>query len=176
MGRGKPAAPALKMSARQRGLLEQESRKRTTLQQYHDRIMILLYAQEGKSNNWITRQMSISLIKVKGWRSRWESQYDTLLAYEKGMNGQGVSDGELLQAMLGLLQDLPRSGAPARITMAQKQQIVALACDKPDTYGVLMTDWTHEMLVKVAIAQGIVDTISRRHLGGILKKEHLTTS
>lgn len=175
MGRGKPPAPALKMTARQRRLLEEEGRKRTTLQQNHDRIMILLYAQEGKSNNWITRQMSISLVKVKGWRSRWESQYATLLAYEEGKNGQGVSDGELLRAMLGVVQDLPRSGTPARITMAQKQQIVALACDKPDTHGVQMTDWTHEMLAKVAISKGIVDTISARHLGGILKKKHLTT-
>jgi putative transposase len=75
-----------------------------------------------------------------------------------------------------VVQDLPRSGAPERITVAQKQQIVSIACEKPDTYGIEMTDWTHEMLVKVVMAQGIVDTISRRHLGGILKNERVTTA
>lgn len=169
MGKGKPA-PALLMSVRQRHLLEAESRKRTTLQQYHQRILIVLYGQEGKSNSWVSGHLGISLNTVKSWRSRWVSQYSSLLDYEKGGQGEGVNDTELLGAMLAVLSDLPRSGVPARITLAQKQQIVALACEKPDTYGVQMTDWSHEMLVKVVIAQGIVDTISRRHLGGILKK------
>lgn len=176
MGRGKPAAPALNMTDRQRRLLSEERRKRTTLEQYHNRISILLYGQEGKSNSWVSRQLGIGLKKVKGWRKRWESQYSTLLDYEKGVDGAGVSDAALLQAILGVVQDLPRSDAPVRITLAQKQQIVALACEKPDAHGVLMTDWTHEMLAKVAMARGIVDAISRRHLGGILKNEHLTTS
>ena len=170
MGRGKPPAPALLMTDRQRMILEKESRKRSTLRQYHDRISILLYGQEGKSNGWVARQLSIGLNTVKLWRSRWTAQYSTLLEYEKGQDGQGVSDSELLGAMLAVVGDLPRSGAPARITLAQKQQIIAVACEKPDTYGVQMTDWSHEMLVKVVVAQGIVDTISRRHLGGILKK------
>ncbi|MDX1910864.1 MAG: helix-turn-helix domain-containing protein [Saprospiraceae bacterium] len=175
MGRGQ-SAPALVMTDRQRRVLEQESRKRTTLRQYHDRISILLYSQEGKSISWVSSHLSISYNTVKSWRRRWAAQYSTLLEFEKGKDGQGVSDGELLDAMLGLVSDLDRSGAPARITLAQKQQIIALACDKPDTYGVQMTDWTHEMLAKVAMAQGIVDTISRRHLGGILKKKPLATS
>lgn len=175
MGRGKPPAPALHMSDRHVRLLEEEHRKRRTLKQYHTRISILLWGHEGKSNSWVGRQLGIDLNQVRYWRKRWEGQYETLLKFEEGVDGQGVSDSELLQKMLVSVGDLPRSGAPQRISMAQKQQIVAIACEKPESYGVMMTDWTHEMLAKVAMAQGIVDTISRRYVGEILKNEHLTT-
>jgi len=176
MGRGHIVSPVLVMTDRQRSILTQESRKRTTQRQYHDRIMILLYSQEGKSCNWIAAHLNIAYNTVKSWGRRWVADYSTLLNFEKGKDGQGVSDGELLESMLERVRDLPRSGAPARITLAQKEQIIAIACERPDTYGIQMTDWTHEMLVKVVISQGIVDTISRRHLGGILKNEPVTTS
>ena len=174
MGRGKPA-PALLITDRQHRLLEQESRKRTTPWQYHDRILIVLYGKEGKSNIWVARCLSIALNTVKFWRRRWAAQYSALLDFEKGKDGQGVSDTELLSTMLAVLSDFPRSGAPARITLAQKQQIIAVACEKPDTYGVQMTDWSHEMLAKVVVAKGIVEKISRRHVGGILKKERVAS-
>jgi len=175
MGRGKPPAAALLMSDRHVRLLRQEYRKRTTLKQYHTRISILLWGYEGKSNSWVGCQLGIDLNLVRCWRKRWQGQYEALLIFEKGFDGQGVSDAALLQTMLIAVQDLPRSGAPQRIKTAQKQQIVALACEKPESYGVMMTDWTHEMLAKVAMAQGIVETISRRHVGGILKKKRVAT-
>jgi len=73
MGRGKPAAPALPMTCRQRVLLEQESRKRTTLQQYHDRILILLHGSDGKSNSWVARDLGMGLNTVKTWRRHWQA-------------------------------------------------------------------------------------------------------
>jgi hypothetical protein len=163
------------MSERHVRLLRHEHSKRTTLKQYHTRISILLWGYEGKSNSWVGRELGVSLNLVRCWRKRWQGQYEGLQKFEKGIDGQGVSDAALLQRMLVAVQDLPRSGAPQRIGTAQKQQIVALACEKPESYGVMMTDWSHEMLAKVAMAQGIVKTISRRHVGGILKKKRVAT-
>lgn len=176
MGRGKPPAPALPMTDRQYRLLEQEAGKRTTLRQYYERIPILLQGSKGQNNSQIARDLGISLNTVKSWRRRWQSSYKSLVGFEEGANGKGVSDYELLQEMLKRLDDLPRSGAPKRITLAQEQQIVALACEKPADYGVEMTDWTLEMLAKVAIAQGIVESISPQYVGGILKKVQVATA
>jgi len=54
--------------------------------------------------------------------------------------------------------------------LEQKQQLIALACENPQDYGLEITDWTYEMLAKTAIAKMIVETISPSHLGKILKK------
>jgi transposase len=176
MGRGKPPAPPLAMTARQRRLLEHECGKRTTLRQFYERIPIILRGAEGQSNGQIARELNLALNTVKSWRNRWQSNYQALLDYETGPEGGGVSDHDLLQKMLECFKDQPRSGAPLRITLAQKQQIIALACEKPTDYGVEMTDWTLEMLAKVAIAQNIVDSISSRYVGEILKNEQVATA
>ncbi len=72
--------------------------------------------------------------------------------------------------MLDILRDLPRSGAPERIPLSEKQQLIALACEKPEDYGIPFTQWNREMLAKVAMAEGIVEKISPRYVGKLLKK------
>ncbi len=79
-----------------------------------------------------------------------------------------------LQVLLGQLKDNARSGTRKQISLQEQQQIVALASEKPADYGVEITCWTHEMLAKVAIGQGIVGKISSRHVGNILKKANCT--
>lgn len=176
MGRGKPPAPALPLTERQYRLLEQESRKRRTLKQYHERIMIILRSHEGLNNSENARRSGLALNTVRSWHKRWTMIYPQLLVFEAGTDNQGVSDHELLQQMLRYLQDEPRSGSPRRITLAQEQQIVALACEKPEDYGVVVTNWSHQMLAKVAMARRIVDTISPRYVGKILKKKRVASS
>jgi len=113
---------------------------------------------------------------VKSWRSRWNSAYEQLLIFETGVSGQGVSDRELLQKMLELISNRPRSGMPSRISMEQKQQIVALRCEHPENYGYVMTDWTHQILAEAAVKQGIVARISASYAGRLLKNKRVTTS
>jgi putative transposase len=170
MGRGKPPAAAIPMSDRQYRLLEQESRKRTTLIQYRERIQILLRASKGESNGQIKRELGMALNTVKCWRKRWSDGYGALLAFEQGVAGVGVSDGELLKHLLELLKDAPGRGAPQTISLAQKQQIVSLACQKPERFGIPVTTWTHWLLAQVAIQEGIVAKVSARHVGTILKE------
>lgn len=72
--------------------------------------------------------------------------------------------------MLEVLKDTPRSGAPKRITLTQEQQIIALACKKPQAYGIPLTQWNREMLAHASRAKGIVETISPRTVSKLLKK------
>ena len=106
----------------------------------------------------------------------WETEFESLKAFELGESNEGVSDKALLERMLHIFKDIPRSGAPKRITLAQEQQIVALACEKPEDHGIMMTQWTREMLAHVAKTRGIVDNISPRYVSEILKKARTTSS
>ena len=169
---GVAAASAISMSARQYKLLLGEKQKRTTLVQYQDRIGILLLASTqggGHSNCHIQRTLGISYNTVKSWRKKWMLNYPKLLALEENKEEQ-ISDKELLMSMLNILKDEQRSGCPRRISLAQEQQIVALACQKPIDFGVEMTTWTHELLAHVAMTKGIIDSISPRYVGMFLKK------
>jgi transposase len=170
LGRGKAPAKAISMTTLQKALLEREFRKRTTQKQFSTRIDLLLRASQGQSNSQIARDLALTLPTVRAWRRRWESHYEQLCEYEEEMKEHGLSEHNYLQVLLSLLRDLPRSGTRKQISLEQEQQIVALASEKPADYGVEMTGWTHEMLAKVAIAQGIVEKVSSRHVGNILKK------
>lgn len=176
MSRGQAPASALPLSERQRRLLLSESVKRTTLRQYSERIPIILLGAEGVNNSAASKRLDIKPNTLRTWRKRWLSGYAALLVFESGVDGAGVSDFVLLQEMLTRFNDLPRSGTPKRITLAQEQQIIALACEKPEDYGVPITTWSLAMLAHTAIKQGIVKTISARYVAEILKKKPVTTS
>ena len=170
MGRGQAPAKAIPMTSLQYVLLQQEGNRRTTQAQFKTRINLLLKAKKGESNSQIARDLAIALNTVKTWRRRWQGKYEQLCEYEKEMKPQELNEHDYLQELLSHLRDNPRSGTRKRISLEEEQQIVALASEDPKDYGVEMTNWTHEMLAKVAIAQGIVGKISSRHTGNILKK------
>lgn len=176
MGRGKAPAPALPMSEIQKSHFIQLSRNHSTAQQIVKRIKILLLSHEGANNSQIKRELQVSYNTVLTWRKRWLSEYESLLLFEKAVAQGTEKHSSLLQRITNFLKDAPRSGAPKKFTLAQRQQIVALCCEDPRDYGLEMTDWTHEMLAKTAIATGIVASISPSHLGKILKKSALTSS
>lgn len=176
MGRGQAPAPPIPMTVLQREVLQDLGRRHTTSQQIAKRIRILLLANQEYSNSHIKRELGVSLNTVKSWRRRWQSAYDELVIYESYLHNQQVSPLDFRNRLISALTDLPRSGAPKTITLSQEKQIVALACEEPSQYQLEMTDWTHEMLAKVAIAKGIVTSISSRHVGRILKKEPPATT
>ena len=170
MGRGLPPAPALKLTPRQYDILSRYHRKNSIPYRNKLRVSIILGGYEGKPNKQLARELGISLHKVKHWHGRWQSCYEELLVYEQGPEGEGVKDHELLEKMLSYLADAPRSGTPARITTSQKEQLVALACEKPSDYGVEQTQWNREMLAVVVMRLGIMEKISPRYVSEVLKK------
>lgn len=175
MSRGKPATVVV-LTARQRSLLTKQRNKAKVAVQQRNRIDIVLGAAAGQSNRSLCQALSVGGNTVTYWRKHWAACYASLCIYEAGLAGQGVSDRQLLSRMLSVLEDAPRSGAPVRISMAQKQQITALACRKPEDYGIPVTQWNREMLAQVAVSQGIVETISPRYVSELLKNQRTTTA
>ena len=173
---GVRAKKELELSKRQEALLEEELKKRTTLNQYKERILILLRSYRGESLAAISLSTGLKYEKVRLWRSRWIEDYDQLSIFEQGIGGKGVKDHELLAKMLLILKDKPRSGAPRVITSAQESLLTALACESPQDYGIIRTNWSHQTLAQVAIEKGIFEHISPRYVGKLLKKEQVTTT
>ncbi|MCB0837403.1 MAG: helix-turn-helix domain-containing protein [Bacteroidetes bacterium] len=158
------------MTSYQVSVYEELVRSHKTGQQTSTRAQILLLAHQGQSNSHIQRSLGISRNTVKVWRRRWEEVYPDLTEAEDLIKSNRLSQSDYRKQLVALLQDLPRPGSPKTFTLAQEQQIVALACDSPHHHGWEMTDWTHQMLAHVAMAKGIVASISSSQIGRILKK------
>ncbi len=173
---GVKAKKKLELSKRQEYLLEEELKKRTTLSQYKERIPILLRSYRGESQTAISLSTGLKYERVRLWRSRWIEDYDKLLIFEQGIGGKGVKDHELLTKMLSILKDKPRSGTPRVITSVQENLLMALACESPQDYGIIRTNWSHQTLAQIAIEKGIFESISSRYVGKLLKKEQVTTT
>ena len=68
------------------------------------------------------------------------------------------------------LSDAPRPGAPATFTPEQICSIVALACEAPEASGPPLTHWSQNALAREAVRRGLVERISQRQVGRILKR------
>jgi transposase len=76
----------------------------------------------------------------------------------------------LREAILDVLSDAPRPGAPATFTAEQVSQIVALACEPPKLSGRPIDHWTLRELRDEAIKRKIVADISVSYIGRILRQ------
>lgn len=126
-----------------------------TPQQIALRARIILAADQGQSNSQIARELGVNGGTVRLWRQRWQLlepiPLDELSVRER-------------------LEDLARPGAPARITADQQCQIKALACERAEKSGRPITHWTNREIADELIERGIVETISPRHAGRLLKR------
>ena len=128
--------------------LEKLIKAHKTRQQIAMRSQIILAAAEGKNNSQIAKEFQITLDTVRLWRKRW-------------LTLQPISLEDL--SVEERLEDLPRPGAPARITADQLSQIVALACEKPEESERPITHWTSREIADEILQRGIVEQISPRH-------------
>jgi hypothetical protein len=88
-------------------------RRHSTPQQLALRARIVLAAADGLNNGQIVRGLGVSRDMASLWRGRW-------------LGLQAVSLDDL--SVEERLTDVPRPGAPARISSEAVCQIVALAC------------------------------------------------
>lgn len=132
-----------------------------TGQQIAQRARIIRLAAMGKTNAEIGRELRVGRLTVNRWRERWISlepiPLDELHVEER-------------------LEDLPRPGAPARITAEQRCQMEALACEAPEKYGRPISQWTGREIADELVARQIVETISPRHAERLLKRSIHSTS
>jgi len=149
----KPTPITLREEERQE--LEKLVQRHKTRQQIALRARIVLAAAEGKNNSEIARQFEVTRDMPRLWRQRW-------------LDLEPISLEDL--SVEERLEDLPRPGAPPRISAEQICQIEALACEKPEEGGRPISHWTNREMAAELIKRGIVDTISPRHAGRLLKR------
>jgi putative transposase len=150
-----PKAIAIKLSVAEKEALEKLVKGHNTGQQLALRGKIILAADQGKSNSHIVRELAVNMKTVRLWRGRWAML-------------QPIPLTEL--SAQERLEDLPRPGAPSRITADQRCQIEKLACEKPEKSGRPISQWTNWEIADEIKKQGIVDEISPRHAGRLLKR------
>ena len=90
------------------------------------------------------------------WRRRWQ-------------------DAAATAGVAARLSDAPRCGAPATFTPEAICQIMALACEDPETLDVAISHWRQSELARQSVARGIVKSISHGSVGRFLKKRPISS-
>ena len=150
-----PKPIEIKLNEAEKEGLEKLVKGHKTSQQIGLRARIILAANQTKSNSEIVRELGVSLNTVRLWRSRW-SLFQPIPLSELSAQER--------------LEDLPRPGSPLQITADQRCQIEKLACEKPEKTGRPISHWTNREIADELIKQGIVNQISARHAGRLLKR------
>lgn len=149
------APKSLNLTLGDRQELEKLLNRHNTAQQIALRAHIILLADKGNNNREIGRELSISRFMARRWRNRWLELTERLIP------------------VIERLQDFERSGTPAKFNMEQVVELFALACSKPEDYGRAISDWTARELAEEIEKQGIIDSISPRHVGRLLEEAEI---
>ncbi len=149
------APTPLQLTEIERSQLQQVVKRHSTPQQIALRASIILLADEGRNHRDIGRELDISRGRARRWRNRW------LELRQKDI------------PVLERLVDAPRPGGPATFSLEQILQLFAIACEKPETYGRPISHWTARELADEMMQQGIVESISPRHVGRLMDEADL---
>ncbi|MBE0580899.1 helix-turn-helix domain-containing protein [Devosia sp.] len=149
----KPAKIELSEKVRQE--LERLVARRTTGQQKAQRARIILKAAGGKNHAEIAKELKVSVDMAALWRGRW------LALEEIGLDDLSVEER---------LEDLPRPGAPSRLSADHLCQIEQMACEAPEKAGRPISQWTGREIADEMMKRGLVAYISARHAARLLKK------
>ncbi len=150
-----PKAPPIILSERERQELEKLTAGHKTEQQIAKRARIVLLVAQEKSEQAIKRELGVARNMVRLWRHRW-------------LDLQPIALADL--SVAERLEDLPRPGAPPRLTAEQTCQIMELACEQPQESGRPISQWSGREIADEVMKRGIIDSISPRHASRLLKR------
>jgi putative transposase len=145
----------LKLEDDEQKELEKILARHSTSQQIAKRGQIVLLAAQGKNHRQIATELGVSREMTRLWRERWLE-----------LKQEGV---EIVER----LKDAERPGAPTKFTTEQVLNLFAIACEEPEKYGKPISHWTSRELAEVMREQGIVESISKRHVGRLLSEATL---
>ena len=149
------SAPAITLSESEQDELESLAKRPSTPQQLALRANIILRAAQGDSHGSIAHAFGISKAMSRRWQRRWLA----------------LSPREL--PVSERLQDAYRSGTPPTFSLEQITALYALACAPPEQYDRPLSHWTPRELAAELVKQGIVESISERHVGRLLAEADL---
>jgi putative transposase len=149
------APPPLQLMETEREELQQLVHRHSTPQQIAVRARVILLAEAGRNHRDIARELTISRDMARLWRNRWlELSVKEIPVRER-------------------LADAPRPGGPMTFNLEQILQLFAMACEKPEKYERPISHWTARELAEEAIQKGIVESISPRHVGRLMREADL---
>lgn len=167
-----PHALTINVSQRQQQLLQQITRCKTNSYRLIQRAQLVLFAAGGMKNIMIGEQLQLSRTSVRQWRQRWLEAFEQLQTDE----AEGINDLQLMQKLVAVFNDEQRPGGPAKFSLEQIVQIVAVACELPASSGRPISHWTPRELAFEVVKRGIVQEISPRSVGRFLKRGHIATA
>ena len=145
----------LNLSDGERNQLQQLINRHNTPQQIVLRAKIILMASEGQNHRQIARNLDINRQMARLWRNRWlETEGKELSIFQR-------------------LKDQERVGTPVKFSIEQVIELFALACSPPSDYGRPISHWTPRELTDEIMKQGIIESISVRHVGRLLEEAEL---
>jgi putative transposase len=149
-------ASPVQLSAEHERELSHLVRAHSTPQKLAERGRIILLAATGLGVGETARQLGIWRKTAGHWRRRWRG----------AAASASVAAG---------LSDAPRCGAPATFTPEAICQIIALACENPETLDVAISHWSQSELARKSVARGIVKSISHGPVGRFFKKRPISS-
>ncbi len=162
----------INLSDKQYQLLEQIAGSRTNSYRLVQRAQLVIFAAAGMNNTEIGEQLQLSRKQVRQWRQRWQESAQGLQIAES----EGVGERELKQQLEAVLSDEQRPGGPAKFSLEQIVQIVAVACEQPATSGRPISHWTPTEIAQEVVKRGIVQEISPRSVTRFLKRGNTATA
>jgi transposase len=160
----------------QHELLEKLIRRTTRSQQIIQRAQILLDYQRLGTCVGVAAARQVGRDTVAHWVARWKEAQDHLEQLEAEYQAGRITPLAYERDLQKLLADAARPGTPPKVSEAQKQQIIAVAAQRPEDVGIPVTQWSHQLLAQVVVARGIVPHISASQVGRFLKAGRLATT
>jgi putative transposase len=154
----------VKITEKQKELLEQICRRQNSTQQQLRRAQIIVKASEGLSNKKIAKELGVHRSRVRQWRGRWLVAEERLAGLETKENNKTI-----FFAIEEMLCDAYRSGTPSKFSSEQIVEIMALACEAPSLSNRPISHWTPRELADEAIKRGMVESISAQSVERFLK-------
>ncbi len=153
-------------------MLEQIARSKTNPYPLVQRAQLVLFAAEGMNNTEIGSHLQLRRKQVRQWRQRWSESTQQLEIAES----EGVGERELRQQIEAVLSDEQRPGGPAKFSLEEIVQIVAVACEQPESSKRPISHWTPRELAQEVVKRGIVQEISPRSVARFFKRGNATAA
>ena len=155
---------SLYLTVLQKQILQHWIRSSTSPQRLVLRSQIILLLDEGKAIKAIARELGCNRNTVRKWTRRWKEIQKDLMRLEE----LKVAYPFYCKRIIEILNDAPRSGAPAKFTAEQVVQLIAMACEVLDDSDAPYSHWTQKELAEQMVKRGIVEEISRSSVGCFL--------